>query len=171
VRAYATNNIGTTYGNQLSFTTLSFAIGLSYQGGIIFYMVSGQSGLIAATSDQSATALWGCNGILIGGTGTAVGTGQANTTIIVTGCTTAGIAAQICDALVLNGYSDWYFPSKDELYEMYLQRNVIGGFASNTYWSSSEYDANDAWITSFYDGSGISDAKFYSYNVRAVRAF
>ena len=31
------------------------------------------------------------------GTGTAIGTGQANTTLIVNGCSTAGIAARICD--------------------------------------------------------------------------
>jgi len=126
--------------------------------------------LIAAPSDQSTAAAWGCVGTLIGGTGTAIGTGQANTTIIVTNCGT-GTAAQICDAMVLNGYSDWYLPSKDELNQMYIQRNVIGGFANDYYWSSSEYDANYAWTQSFLNGTQGNGGKNYTVYVRAVRAF
>ena len=40
VRAYATNIAGTGYGNELSFTTTpGFAIGDTYQGGIIAYLL------------------------------------------------------------------------------------------------------------------------------------
>ena len=174
VRAYATNSVGTAYGNELSFTTLqnsSFYIGESYGGGIIFYIDgTGLHGLISATSDQGHVS-WGCQGTLIGGTGTAIGTGQANTTAIVNGCTTVGIAAQICDALVLNGYSDWFLPSKDELNQMYIQRNVIGGFTNQIYWSSSEYDATRAWGQFFTIGNQVTDLKDDLSYVRAVRAF
>jgi len=174
VRAYATNSVGTAYGNELSFTI--FYIGASYGGGIIFYIDStGQHGLISATSDQSTGADWGCQGTFIGGTGTAIGTGQANTTIILNGCSQAGIAARICDGLVLNGYSDWFLPSKDELNEMYIQRTVIGGFAyTNEYWwSSSEYDTNYAWAQNFTYGFSFHDSKNggASTYVRAIRAF
>jgi hypothetical protein len=84
--------------------TPTYTIGQAYGGGIIFYLDgTGLHGLISAPSDQGF-AIWGCFGTLIGGTGAGIGTGQANTTIIVNGCNTAGIAARICNDLVLNGY-------------------------------------------------------------------
>jgi hypothetical protein len=149
-----------------------FDIGQSYGGGIIFYIDStGQHGLIAATSDQGTNAQWGCYGTLIGGTSTAIGTGQANTTAIINGCSTTGIAARICDELVLNGYDDWFLPSKDELYQMYLQKTFIGDFVSYLYWSSSEYSNNDAWGMYFSDGYKQHDHKSLTHFVRAIRAF
>jgi Protein of unknown function (DUF1566) len=170
-RAYAVNSVGTSYGNQMSFTT-GFTIGVSYGGGIIFYIDgTGLHGLISATSDQSTGAPWGCYGTLIGGTGTAIGTGQANTTAIVNGCSTAGIAARICDDLVLNGYSDWFLPSKDELNQMYQQKAVVGGFANSNYWSSSGFSATNAWSQDFTNGNLYTNSKNYTYFVRAVRAF
>ncbi len=172
VRAYATNSAGTSYGNQVSFTTLQFYIGQSYGGGIIFYIdVSNQHGLIAASSDQSTGAQWGCWMTFIGGTSIAVGTGQANTTIIVNGCNQAGIAARICDQIVLNGYSDWYLPSLGELNLMYQQKNVIGGNPYNTYWSSSEYSAFNAYVQDFSNGVQGNSAKNNTLYVRAIRSF
>ncbi len=162
---------GTSWTNMTG-GAVSFAIGQSYGGGIIFYIDgTGLHGLISAPTDQSTGAPWGCYGTLIGGTGTAVGTGQANTTAILNICTFAGIAARICNDLVLNGYSDWFLPSKDELNQMYLQKTVIGGFANNYYWSSSEYNANYAWDQNFYNGLQNGLSKNGTICVRAVRAF
>ena len=171
VRAYATNSTGTAYGTEMSFTTL-FALGQNYGGGIIFYVDgTGRHGLIAATSDQSGLATWGCFGTYIGGTSTAIGTGQTNTIIINSGCGTAGIASRICDDLILNGYNDWFLPSKDELNQMYLQKTIIGSFANSYYWSSSEYSANYSWLQDFRDGGQSYYTKNFEYYVRAVRAF
>jgi hypothetical protein len=42
VRAYATNSAGTAYGNELVFTTptpIGFNIGITYQGGILAYIL------------------------------------------------------------------------------------------------------------------------------------
>jgi hypothetical protein len=172
VKAYATNRVGTAYGDQVSFSTISFAIGQTYGGGVIFWLDgTGQHGLISATSNQSTSAEWGCYGTTIGGTSTSIGTGQANTTAIVNGCSTAGIAARICNDLVLNGYDDWFLPSKDELNQMYVQRTLIGGFTSAYHWSSSGFYANDAWAQ--YFGSGLQSYlnKGFGNFVRAVRAF
>ena len=124
-----------------SYTTSKLTLGQSYQGGKIFYIDSSkQHGLIAAPSDQSEGIQW-YNGSFVttGATGTAIGTGQANTNAIVTAQGPGSYAAKLCDDLVLNGYSDWYLPSKDELNQLYLNETIVGGFAYDGYWSSSEF--------------------------------
>jgi hypothetical protein len=172
VRAYATNSLGTSYSNQISFNS-GYLIGSNYSGGLVFYNDGNSHGLVCASTDQSTGAEWGCNGTTISGTSTAINTGAANTNAIVAGCTTAGIAAKICYDLVLNTYSDWYLPSKDELNFMYvnLQTQSIGGFASSSYWSSSELNNVAAWLQMFYNGTQSNAGKYSTPYVRAVRAF
>jgi PKD repeat protein len=170
----------TAYGNgksasassDLNITTVTnFFIGESYGGGIIFYInETGHHGFIAAAGDQSAVAQWGCYGTSFS-TSPGLGSGQGNTEIIVAGCTTAGIAAQLCDALELGGYSDWFLPSKDELNRMYVQQSVIGGFAAGYYWSSSEINGTNAWRQNFANGDQGNFTKFSAGCVRAIRAF
>ena len=172
VKSYATNSVVTAYGDQVSFSTIAFAVGQSFGGGIIFYIDgTGQHGLISATTDQSTAAQWGCFAVSIPGTSMALGTGQANTTLIVNACSETGIAARICYDLSLNGYDDWFLPSKDELDQMYSQRTVIGGFTNNFYWSSTEYNVNNAWLRIFIAGNQGIAYKDDAYFVRAVRAF
>ena len=153
-------------------------IGSPYQGGIIFYLDGNGGGLIAAPTDQSTGAEWGCSGIAIpGADGTAIGTGSQNTVDIEAGCATAGTAADICANLTLGGYSDWFLPSKDELHEMYLnigQGNAlgnIGGFENFDYWSSEEAGLTVAWVRDFSNGGQGANVKGSNYYVRAVRAF
>lgn len=171
IRAYAINSAGTAYGTQLDFTTDPFFIGQNYGGGIIFYIDdTGQHGLISATTDQSTSAPWGCSGTLIG-TSTTIGSGQANTNAIVNACTQQAIAARLCYDLVLNGYNDWFLPSKDELFLMYQEQELIGAVGIYTYWSSSEQGANFAYYKFFDDLNQFYTSKTTGYHVRAIRAF
>ena len=184
VRAYATNNVGTAYGNQENFITLTsipLTIGDNYGGGKVAYIlqagdpgyVSGQShGIIAAPTDQSLNIQW-FNGVYfaVGAYGLTLGTGNANTNTIVTEQGTGSYAAKLCYDLVLNGYNDWYLPSQDELNQLYINRTAIGGFAMQVYWSSSEFGINNTWYQSFLSGFQGFDWKYGEQHVRAVRAF
>ena len=148
-------------------------------GGIVFYISvnSGLHGLEAAPADQSSgiSSCYSNNTSVSGTQGTAVGTGAANTAAFVADCNATNAAAKIADAYALNGYTDWFLPSIDELNLLYQQKTVVGGFVSNSYyWSSTESDSVNAWALYFdynYGQQQFSKGKGTSFRVRAVRAF
>jgi len=93
-------------------------------------------------------------------------------------------AKSACDELVLNGYSDWHLPTKEELDSIYVNLNYgndnrvkIGGLNRsrqlNLYWSKSNLQESH-WLQSFKNlrdaNSGFSNDDFQAY-VRAVRTF
>ena len=176
-------------------------IGAIYQGGLIYYIdETGEHGLIAAMEELTEGATdplnqglngyeWGCYlEVVDGADGVSIGAGYQNTMDIVNqGCTiyNGGItAAQAALDAEINGYSDWYLPSKDELVEMYNtigngspEGNIDGFEMSDTpwYWSSSEHIISDngdfAWSVSFQTGYAGIDTKPNSFGVRVIRSF
>ena len=175
IRAYATNSAGTAYGSVRSFKTISIAIGQSYQGGIIFYVDgTGLHGLVCATTNQSAGIRW-YNGsyITTGATISSIGHGNSNTNTIVSYQGSGSYAAKLCYDLSMNGYSDWYLPSKSELNLMYLNLKSagLGDFSSADYWSSTENSSTSAYYQSFSSGSASTAIKSNIKYVRAVRSF
>ena len=83
------------------------------------------------------------------------------------------VAAKICSDIVINGYDDWFLPSKDELNLMYvnLKEQGLGGFVDTLYWSSSEWSDQYAWLQYFSHGAQYYARKYYAYCVRPIRAF
>lgn len=166
-------------------TILDYSVGdIGPAGGIVFYDKGAESDgwryLEAAPNDYGPGIVWGGYETLVDGTSTAIGTGAANTAAIIAEYGDAepyegktDYAAKLCADLSLNGYDDWFLPSKDELNELYLQRATVGGFSSDDYWSSSENSYRDAWAQVFSVGGQSSDAKFanLTWHVRPVRAF
>ena len=82
-------------------------------------------------------------------------------------------AANEADKYFTSTKSDWFLPSEGELMLMYtnLRQAGVGGFAYNSYWSSTEYGSYDAWYQYFGLGYQGSLNKDYPLPVRAVRAF
>jgi hypothetical protein len=135
---------------------------------------------------------WGCSGSAIDGADeTAIGTGEINTSQIVSGCADVGIAAKLADDYNNNEFDDWFLPSKDELNELCkyalstgqeagsatrcsggTPRSDFSNVTTANYWSSSENNLTRAWYQ--YIGTGIQnfapkiDGTLY---VRPVRAF
>ena len=180
VRSFATNSVGTSYGNQLIFSTTVSTIGQQYMGGVIAYIdASGQHGLIAAPSDQSTGVFWhSSNSGIAGASGISIGTGNTNTNSIQLAYGLEINAAKICYDLILGGFSDWYLPSKDELNQLYINRVAIGGFINSGYWSSTEGPTNiNPYATFQYftgDASSGIQGETYKYSlfpIRAVRSF
>jgi hypothetical protein len=147
-----------------------YVIGDTAFGGIVFYVDnSGLHGMVCALTDQGSLP-WGCYNF-IGGTSQNVGTGMANTIMIINGCSERPIAASVCYDLVLNGYDDWYLPSLGELHLMYFSLTPLnlGSFSSPLWWSSTELPNNNAYgINGQY---AQPTAKNIYLPVRAVRAF
>ena len=160
-----------------------YIVGMEAEGGIVFYLdETGEHGLVAALEDLGQFE-WGCYEESVDGADRiSIGTGYQNTMDIVNqGCVTENLgitAAQAALDAEINGYSDWYLPSRDELYEMYNtigSQGNIGGFAtsgSKVYWSSSEESINNsAWFVFFSDGSMYHGSKYNAHRVRVIRAF
>ncbi len=164
-------------------------------GGIVFYVTNlGTRGLEAVPTDQGI-AIWGCydDGFLEAD-GKALGTGRPNTEDILAGCNQrdldqAEIAAELASQYSLNGFTDWYLPSQDELNLMLTLKNdsvnpndlLITGLDPNSlYWSSTEATIDNVEYDeaiAMRPGIGAEPGRTISYDrrmfnkVRAIRAF
>jgi hypothetical protein len=138
--------------------------------------------------DQSEGTGWGCyEDDVSGAYGTAIGTGAQNTdAIVLFECDDGSPAALAATGYELSGYDDWFLPSKDELDLLWTNLadsdgddsnsgpadpNNAGGFASGSYWSSSQGNSTFARSQYFDDGDQFVNFKYHSFSVRAVRAF
>jgi hypothetical protein len=146
--------------------TCIYSIGsIGPAGGYIFYDKGNNSNgwryLEAAPSDIGSFP-WGCFGTITNLTADSIGSGGNNTIAIAQACGPNN-ATQQCLNYSLNGYSDWFLPSIDELNAIFtnLWANGIGNFdaANGQYWSSSDFTDQGAKIISI---AGAIPPNFYS---------
>jgi len=168
----------------LSATTV-YQVGDLSEGGMVFYLdETGQHGLVASQEDLDGAYEWGCYGgdVEIADFNFQIGTGLENTSAIVNqNCQTVngGItAAQAAIDAEIDGYTDWFLPSRNELYQMYLNIGQGGlddnynvGVFYGGYWSSSEDFIDQAWYVSFLNGYSLATIKNSTMKVRVIRSF
>ena len=124
-----------------------YAIGQFRDGGYVFYVTGSfpsQSGLIAAPIEGIIDTPWGCSGTDIGEANyRGIGYGQGNTTSILNACAIRPIAASEADNYTFGGYTDWYLPTRDEMFlfgQQYFSGSNVGPMATepNRYWTSTQ---------------------------------
>lgn len=151
-------------------------LGANYQGGIVVYLDdTGQHGLIVSENDID-TIPW-TNGPtdFVGVAIAEIGTGKSNTSSIVQELGSGNYAAKVCYDLVLNGYDDWFLPSKFELRKVASQKEANGVYG--TYWSSTEYVSLSEYAECSQMGVALPFSEYQAnktslnVKVRAVREF
>lgn len=182
-RAYATNAIGTSYGPaNVSFTTwiqAPYVLGENLGYGYCAYVASDGSGFIVSP-DIPSTAGWGCNGVNVG-TSAALGSGQANTNLILACSVGNTTAASIANDYAGGGFTDWYLPSSGEWGQINAHYSLLGfNWSYNNYYTSSEYGTNYNFAATYYNtgsyayASGVNRVPGqYDYvnNLRVIRSF
>jgi hypothetical protein len=148
-------------------------------GGIVFYDKGNNSGgwryLEAAPVSAEFTAQWGARTQIE--TRTELGAGKSNTQRVKAILEEQGEitrAAHRCTQLNINGFTDWFLPSKGELGWMYvnLKEKGLGNFGQGLYWSSSQgWNWHVASAQRFRDGEQSDPDKNETHTVRAVRQF
>jgi hypothetical protein len=142
-------------------------------GGYIYY-IDGDEYYEAYPTDISTGYYWSnIQSTAIGTTGTAIGTGLANTTAIIAQSGHITSAAELCRLLNPGTFSEWFLPNDSEQSPMYtnLKAEGLGGFASDQYWGSRERNATEGFGLSFVNGSVTNASKAGLRYVRACRTF
>lgn len=201
VRAYATNSVGTSYGNEVTIETYPiYSVGdIGPGGGFVFSITSnGQHGMEVAPASGQFQTQWGCYSTSISGTSNAVGAGQANTNLILDFHNSIGfysnpaqcqtyvapvgvitsmgdVAAKNCADYTLNGFSDWYLPSSGELLLIYtnLYSHGLGNFTYSLASStqSTNGDVKMVEYLSLPGGTIGNQGKYNLIDYRGVRNF
>jgi len=166
------------------YTYLTTAVGQISGGGLIACLGGGLQNIIAASVDNSSNISWG-------GMGTTTNAqsntdGATNSATIFTALGAGSYAANLCLDYEVDSqgntpcepgntcYNDWYLPAINQLGCFYTNRVAIGGFATDDYWSSTEFSVSAAFgarFQSFATGISIDGPKTDVFRARCARAF
>jgi hypothetical protein len=186
IRGFATNLAGTGYSSSTWFLTSKFyEIGEpGPAGGVVFYNKLDDTGgwhfMECAPSDSPMGHVFATNSLTsIGGLQNEIGKGANNTALILNALGNINSAAKYSNNYSLNGFADWFLPSRDELikiYQNYFNSTPLS-FQGTEYWSSSEDPVyyQNAWVQKMIPnqvGTGSYTVIKNSSNlVRPVRCF
>ncbi len=178
-------------------------IGEEFGGGVIFHLwkdaQGAEHGLIVDKTDLSTSQVWSVyNPGLIGPSAQSSWDGLSNCNAIVAQPGHINSGAALCLNSNNGGQSDWYLPSVQELNMLWNNYYTVARSLSQisgatqlqpaNYWSSTEFNASNAWYYSFFYGNAFNyifnnalqtyylygyynTNKLTAYYVRAVRAF
>jgi hypothetical protein len=185
VKAFAKNIAYLGFGNTLSFTTKNFYnIGeQGPSGGTVFYSkldtIGSWNFLEVAPQDFPLMEVWSPNSNNVT-TSDNLGDGLLNTFNIVTQYNNQiQYAAFIAQNYSINGFNDWYLPSRIELTKI-LENLFLNNFPTFTtnanYWSSSQdqFFTQNAWTVkmTFQSNNAISSMHKITQNkIRLIRRF
>ena len=140
--------------------------------------------LEASSQNLTAAGKWGPKRLLVTEptTGSAIGTGYENTTraeasMSPNGERNDGEAIHTCDTLTQGGYDNWFLPSSGELKALYSVREEIKNDNGNVvydatyYWSSTEINADNAYVVNLATGVESSIGKDIGSTILPVRRF
>lgn len=132
--------------------------------------------LICDSANLTPDRSWGAD-TSEGLTSTAIGVGLPNTEALLAkySSNSSYIWQLVQNKRNATGGKKWFVPSKDELNIVYQNKDTIvnaggGSFPTDDYyWSSSEYDSDNAWCQSFSDYDQGYGYKFLTCHCRSLR--
>jgi hypothetical protein len=192
IRAFAANDFGVNYTNEISFVTGQYVTGdIGPGGGLIFYdkgyLSDGWRYLEAGPTTIGSYA-FGCQNLNIpNAISGEIGDGLNATNAILASCNEVNNAANAASNYTNNGKSDWFVPSKMEAYLMFqnLKLNGLGNSWGNmayyttstqsstvftglfTIWSNTNIAAGGDGIITEYQPNGKNDA----LSLKPIRRF
>lgn len=168
------------YSNSAGFNCgSSFTSNGSPNGGKCYHLEAAPLSWFDGTPERSwaGNSFWLTRVPSPGATATSIGSGLRNTLAIIgQGNSDPSIsAAALAQSYRGGGLADWYLPSKDELNELLLQRNLVSPNIFSPHWSSTESSAGGddhlAWFQSFSNGVPDIFGKIALMRVFPIRAF
>lgn len=115
-------------------------------------------------------AAWSETNNYIAGTSEKMGEGPNNTNFIISKIS-GGTAAKFCKQYSVNGYSDWFLPSKAEAEAIFTSIRKGGMYLNSglVSWTSSEINSNEAYL--IYGDGSTSGQKYADYKTYPVRRY
>jgi hypothetical protein len=168
-----------------AFTYIGTDVGQMTGGGIVGCLKSqgGPSNLVVSKNDNVEKISWAGVTNMLGAISHLNGKGNSKIINDSLERRYGRYAAHVCKDYAVNAngdecipgtpgcFNDWYLPAIDQLGCMYYNKDKIGQFKHDNYWSSTEFNVDKAWYESFRLGRPYTLNEFGFISVRCVRDF